>query len=85
MANVVVEVLCTIAKGKKLDEIAAITEEFFMLNLDSRDEQLQKKKAQGILLLLNEGIAQYNNPKEPVQKDKNVQGLDIHWDGVSTP
>ena len=56
VANVAVEVLCTLVKGKTLDEIAGLTEEHFYQFLGSRDEDL-RKKIRGLLELLNEGIA----------------------------
>jgi len=56
VANVAVEVLCTLVKGKTLDEVAALTEEPFYQFLGSRDEELCKK-VRGLLELVNEGIS----------------------------
>ena len=43
VANVAVEVLCTLVKGKTLDEAAGLTEEPFYQFLGSRDEELQQE------------------------------------------
>ena len=57
-ANVAVEILCTLVKGKTLDEAAGLTaQEFFQL-LGSDGEELQKK-AKGLLELLKRGITRY--------------------------
>ena len=42
-ANVAIEILCTLVKGKTLDEAAAITEQAFFQFLGSDSEELQKK------------------------------------------
>jgi NifU-like protein involved in Fe-S cluster formation len=55
VANVAVEILCTLVKGMTLDEAAGLTEEPFYQVLGSCDEEL-RKKVLGILELLNEGI-----------------------------
>ena len=57
-ANVAVEVLCTLAKGKNLDEARAITEDSLLQKVGSRGEDL-RNKARGLLELLNKGISQY--------------------------
>jgi NifU-like protein involved in Fe-S cluster formation len=56
VANVAVEVLCDLVKGKTLDEAAGLTEEPFYELLQSRDERLGRK-VRGLLQLLHEGIA----------------------------
>ncbi len=67
-ANVAVEILCSLVKGKTLDEAAALQEEAFYQFLGSRgDEELRKKVRGGILELMNDSIARYQAP--PVQKD----------------
>jgi NifU-like protein involved in Fe-S cluster formation len=58
-ANVAVEVLCTLTKGKTLEEAAGLTEQAFYHFLGSEGEELQKK-VRGVLELLNEGITRYN-------------------------
>ena len=60
-ANVAVEVLCNLVKGKTFEEATRITEESFYQFLESRDEKL-KQKVRGLLELLNEGVARYLDP-----------------------
>ncbi len=87
VANVAVEVLCTLVKGKTLDEAAGITEEPFYQLLGSREEKLGKK-VRGLLELLNEGIACYHTQtgaKELVVKDGDEQGDKLSWDGTLSP
>jgi NifU-like protein involved in Fe-S cluster formation len=60
VANVAVEVLCTLVKGKALDEAAGLTEEPFHQLVGSWDEELGTK-VWGLLKLLNEGITRYHN------------------------
>jgi NifU-like protein involved in Fe-S cluster formation len=57
-ANVAVEVLCTLVKGKMLDEAAGLTEQAFYQFLGSEGEEL-RTKVRGVLELLNEGITLY--------------------------
>jgi NifU-like protein involved in Fe-S cluster formation len=59
-ANVAVEILCALLKGKTLEEAAALKEEAFFQFLGSNGEELQKK-AKGLLELLNKGIARYRS------------------------
>jgi NifU-like protein involved in Fe-S cluster formation len=84
-ANVAVEVLCTLVKGKTLDEAAGLKAEAFNQLLGSQEEELQKKVG-GLLELLNEGIARYHNTptgaKGPVTKDGDGQGGKLNWDGA---
>jgi NifU-like protein involved in Fe-S cluster formation len=56
VANVAVEVLCDLVKGRTLDEAAGLTEEPFYGRLGTRDERLGRK-VRGLLQLLHEGIA----------------------------
>jgi NifU-like protein involved in Fe-S cluster formation len=62
-ANVAVEILCTLIKGKTLDEAAAVSEQEFYAFLNCRGEELQMK-VRGLLEMLNEGIARYKNGAE---------------------
>jgi NifU-like protein involved in Fe-S cluster formation len=83
VANVAVEALCDLVKGKTLDEASAITEEPFYQRLGSRDEQLGRK-VRGVLQLLNEGIAGYRRPdgaEKPLAKAGDGQGGQLSWDG----
>ena len=57
-ANVAVEILCTLLKGKKLEETEAITEDSFFQAVGSRSEDL-REKAKGLLELLNRGLTRY--------------------------
>ena len=80
-ANVGVEVLCMLVKGKTLDEAAAITEEDLYRLIGSNDEELGKK-VRGLLALMNKGIASQHPPpgkKKPGGGDQ--QGDKISWDG----
>ena len=84
MANVAVEVLCTLVKGKTLDEAAGLTERAFYQFLDCEDEEL-RMKVRGLLELLNEGIARYHTltgAKGFVAKDGEGQGEKLNWDGA---
>lgn len=57
-ANVAVEFLCILVKGKTLEEAAAVTEQAFFHVLGSESEEL-RKRAEGLLELLNKGICRY--------------------------
>jgi NifU-like protein involved in Fe-S cluster formation len=57
-ANVAVEILCTLAKGKSLDEARAMTEDSVLQKVGSSGEELRNKTI-GLLELLNKGITQY--------------------------
>ena len=57
-ANVAVEVLCTLAKGKSLDEVQVITEDLVLETVGSRSDDL-RSKATALLELLNKGLVQY--------------------------
>lgn len=56
VANVAVEVLCDLLKGRTLAEAKGLTEQPFYERLESRDERLGRK-VRGLLRLLHEGIA----------------------------
>ena len=84
VANVAVEVLCTLVKGKTLDEAAGLTEEAFYQFLGFEDEEL-RMKVRGLLELLNEGIARYHTltgAEEFVVKKGEGQGGKLSWDGA---
>jgi NifU-like protein involved in Fe-S cluster formation len=84
VANVAVEILCTLLKGKMLDEAAGLTEEPFYQFLGCRDEEL-RKKVRGLLELLSEGIARYHSltrAKGLVAKNGDGQGGKLSWDGT---
>jgi len=72
-ANVAVEILCTLVKGKTLDEAASLSEGAFYQFLGCAGEEL-KMKVRGLLELLNEGIAGYKArtfaPKKSQRKFK---------------
>jgi NifU-like protein involved in Fe-S cluster formation len=57
-ANVAVEVMCNLVKGKTLDEALTIPEQAFSDALDCRGEEY-RVKARGLMEMLNEGISGY--------------------------
>jgi NifU-like protein involved in Fe-S cluster formation len=57
-ANVAVEILCTLAKGKRLDEAQSMTEDSVLQAAGTGSEDL-RKKARALLEFLNEGLTQY--------------------------
>ena len=57
-ANVAVEILCNLSKGKRLDELEALTEDCLFEAAGTRSEDL-RNKARGLLELLKQGLAQY--------------------------
>jgi len=57
-ANVVVEMLCNLIKGKTIEEAAALTEGSFVRLLGGGGEEFLKK-VRGIIELLRRGIARY--------------------------
>ena len=57
-ANVAVEILCTLAKGRRFDEVQAITEDTLLQAVGSEGEDL-RKRARSLLELLNKGLAEY--------------------------
>jgi NifU-like protein involved in Fe-S cluster formation len=64
-ANVAVEILCTLAKGKGLDEVQAITEDALLQTIGTRSEDV-RKKAGSLLDLLNRGLNQYQNARRTI-------------------
>lgn len=58
-ANVAVEILCRLLKGRELDEAAALTEKEISEALGTSDEEFQEKAA-GILELLKAGLYEYS-------------------------
>jgi NifU-like protein involved in Fe-S cluster formation len=59
-ANVAVEALCTLVKGKRLEEASATPEQALYQLIGCEGEEL-KIKVRGMLELLNEGIARYKS------------------------
>ena len=57
-ANVAVEVLCSLAKGKSLDEAVALSERTFFQLIGCEGDEL-RLKVRGLLEMLKEGIAGY--------------------------
>jgi NifU-like protein involved in Fe-S cluster formation len=57
-ANVAVEILCILIKGKSIDTLKTILEEDFFQVLGCRSDELAKK-ARGLLELLHTGLARY--------------------------
>ncbi|MBN1191475.1 MAG: iron-sulfur cluster assembly scaffold protein [Dehalococcoidales bacterium] len=57
-ANVAVEILCNLIKGKNLEEVQAISENDFYRVLGCPSDELGKK-ARGLLELLHTGIKRY--------------------------
>ncbi len=83
-ANVAVEILCTLMKGKTLEEALDLTEEPFFLLLGSRDEKFLKKTV-GLLALLKEGIARHRSlpgSQGTAARVGDGQGGKISWDGT---
>jgi NifU-like protein involved in Fe-S cluster formation len=60
IANVVVELLCSLLEGKTIEEAEAITEDSFSGRLGSRGEDFLKK-SRGTLELLHRGLARYKS------------------------
>jgi NifU-like protein involved in Fe-S cluster formation len=57
-ANVAVEILCSLVKGKTFEEVELITEDSFTGVIGGNSEDLLKR-AKGLLDLLNIGIQRY--------------------------
>ena len=57
-ANVAIEMLCTLAKGKGLDEARAITEDSLLRKIGSTTEEL-RNKTKGLLDIFDRGLADY--------------------------
>ena len=63
VSNVAVEVLCSVVKGKTLDDAGSITEDAFSQVVGGKSEDLLKS-ARGLLKLLNRGIARYKGEEK---------------------
>ena len=61
-ANVVLEILCTLLRGKTIKEAEAITEKEFVQALGSSEEEFLKK-VRGVIELLHRGITRYTASK----------------------
>jgi NifU-like protein involved in Fe-S cluster formation len=59
-ANVAVEILCVLGKGKTLNEAAEIKEQDFLRFLGTESEAL-RKRAEGLLELFNKGLSRLRN------------------------
>jgi len=57
-ANVAVEILCELLKGKDLDEVSHLSEQTLCNYLGTEDSDF-RKKSRGLLELLNRGINRY--------------------------
>lgn len=85
VANVAVEILCMLLKGKTVDEAANFSEEPFYQILGSQDEEL-RKKVLGLLEMLNDGLTGYRARQgsgETAAKSSPA-GNKLNWDGVSS-
>jgi NifU-like protein involved in Fe-S cluster formation len=80
-ANVAVELLCTLARGKALAEAEAITPETFYQVLGCSGQELQVK-VRGLLELLAEGIARYRGQAHPCLSSA---GAKREWDWRAAP
>jgi NifU-like protein involved in Fe-S cluster formation len=61
-ANVVVEIFCTLIKGKTIKEVLALNEESFVRGLGGGGEEY-RKKARGIIELLHRGLTRYKSSR----------------------
>lgn len=57
-ANVAVEILCTMIKGKTIEEVKGITVDDFSRVLGGKSKDFEKS-SKGLIELLNRGITQY--------------------------
>lgn len=64
-ANVAVEVMCNLVRGKTLDVAAGITQDMFLKAMVGPSEDLRKSAA-GLIELLNEGIKKYRSETQPL-------------------
>jgi NifU-like protein involved in Fe-S cluster formation len=60
IANVAIEILCKLAKGKTLTDAEMITPDSFSSELGSTDEEFLKKSA-GVIELLQRGLKRYRS------------------------
>jgi len=63
-ANVAIEVLCALAKGKTLNEARSTSESSFLQLVGTESEEM-RKKAHALLELVNEGLTKYTAKTEP--------------------
>jgi NifU-like protein involved in Fe-S cluster formation len=71
-ANVGVEVLCDLARGKTLDEALAIGEDRFYREIGCDDDEL-KLKVRGLIEMLHEAVARYRNKESGNPAAENIQ------------
>jgi NifU-like protein involved in Fe-S cluster formation len=84
IANVAVEVLCDLVKGKALEEARKIPEAAFYDVLGTSDEKLLQK-VRGLLELLTEGIERFLNPVDDnvlLQTTSEEKRSKTSWDGT---
>jgi NifU-like protein involved in Fe-S cluster formation len=84
VANVAIEVICTLVTGMTLDEAAGMTEEPVFQFVGSRGEALSKK-TRGLLALLREGIDQYYQKQggdRATATPADEPGGKLTWDGM---
>jgi NifU-like protein involved in Fe-S cluster formation len=81
-ANVAVEVLCGLVKGRTLAEAAALDEEAFYREVGSREAEFAGK-VQGILALFNEGLGRRGG--EAAQGSDGEPRPHLTWDRSYSP
>jgi NifU-like protein involved in Fe-S cluster formation len=87
VANVVIEILCDLVKGKTLNEAAATREEMLYerIGCDGRngcnDDEL-RLKTRGLIELLKEGIGKCGSFTPAAEK---TSGENIQWDLLGSP
>ena len=82
VANVAVEVMCELIRGKTLEEAANLTEEPFFLSVGGQADELRRKVV-GLLEMLKEGIARYHKSTgmiAPSVAISNEQDRKMSWD-----
>jgi len=57
-ANVAIEVLCALARGKTLNEVESTSEDSFLHVVGTESEEM-REKARALLKFLNEGLTKY--------------------------
>jgi len=77
VANVAVEVLCSLARGLPLEQVKELSEEIFFETIGSRSEELQVK-IRGLLELLSEGISEFL--PETINRDEGEKKGNLNWD-----
>jgi len=80
VANVAIEVICALAKGKTLDEAAALDDGPVYGIIGSEEEELQLK-TRGLLELLKEGVANHRN-QSPAGHNAAEK---LQWDLLGSP